>query len=135
MEKIFMLVTFRDNWADEMDLEGFFICSKEEFILQLKRAKYVFEKLDKGELLDWRKRPMGTLTYHVGSNEEIEYESFEQFERVFSAREMTELEADVVKKFFGSYHGHGANLFYDKISENLSDEELKQLPESDNIIN
>lgn len=57
-----MLIKYSDNWADEMDLEGLFICSSEEWEGYKESVKKYFEV-------------NSSYTYYVGTNEEVEYNS------------------------------------------------------------
>lgn len=61
MEKL--LIKYSGNWADEMDLEGLFIVTKDEWEAYKKIADGYFNLQE-------------TLSYHVGTNEEIEYQTY-----------------------------------------------------------
>lgn len=51
-----LLVKFKDNWADEMDIEGFFVTTREDWENRVTLLKDNF--------------PYG-LTYGIGTNEDI----------------------------------------------------------------
>ena len=59
-----MLIKFSSNWADEMDVEGLFLVTQENWETFKDMAKAHF---DKGN----------TVTYGVGSNEDIDFDSYE----------------------------------------------------------
>jgi hypothetical protein len=85
-----VLIKWDSNWADEMDIEGFIIVSKEkakEFKKQLKDYDSYFE-------------------VYVGTNEDIEYGSGEELLNELTFKTITEEEAKTIKKFFGESSGH-----------------------------
>ena len=57
-----MLIKYSDNWADEMDLEGLFVCSSAEWEEYKDSVKKYFEV-------------KSSYIYCVGTNEEVEYNS------------------------------------------------------------
>lgn len=59
-----LLVKFTANWADEMDVEGLFLITQEDWEAFKKMAKEHFEKSSE-------------VIYSVGSNQDIEFESYE----------------------------------------------------------
>ena len=88
MEQV--LVKWSDNWADEMNIEGFNIFTKtewNEFKTKLKNAKKEF-------------------TIGVGSNEDINYKDGRKLLSNLSAKEITEDESKIIKKFLGNNWGH-----------------------------
>lgn len=58
-----ILVKFSSNWADEMDIDGLYITTAEEHEDFKKQVIQHFEKNG------------NTVSYRIGSNEDIEYES------------------------------------------------------------
>lgn len=66
----YLLGRFKSNWADEMDITGMFICHEDHWKLIEHAARKWF--LDEG-----------TMIYFVGTNEEIEYESYEDWRGCF----------------------------------------------------
>ena len=75
------LVIFKDNWADEMDLSGFNIWSDEEW-KEFLNSDYFPDEVC------------------IGSNEEIVYESLEDWKRKFQARSIDENEETILRKLF-----------------------------------
>lgn len=99
-----LFIRYDDNWADEMDVEGWRIYSTKDWEECVKDHQKMFET-------------HGTLTYSVGTNEEIEYESFNEWRNNFSTKSITTKEVEVLKKFFGrDSHGFFANMqgYYDE---------------------
>lgn len=66
------IVRYSGNWADEMDLEGFSLMDGEELNKYIETAKKFFATGD-------------TYSFYVGTNEEVEYESLEDFLNDFTA--------------------------------------------------
>jgi len=82
------LITYSDNWADEMDIEGFGICESDS-------------KLNIDEYLSDFKHGFkiaGSFIYCIGTNEEIEYDSFEDFKSKFTIKEITDEQYKVLYK-------------------------------------
>lgn len=65
-----MLITYSDNWTDEMDLDGLFVCSSDEWEKYKETVKKYFESND-------------SYTYYVGTNEEIEYNTAKELLSTF----------------------------------------------------
>lgn len=87
------LVQFSDNWADEMDVEGCMIMTDEEYEAYLAAARRAFEI-------------RGEVSFCIGSNESIEWESIHDFEKTLFARYITEEEATVLRTFGFDDFGH-----------------------------
>ena len=91
-----VLIKWSDNWADEMDIEGFVIDDK-----------------DKAE--KWFNN-MKSITRHfdicIGTNEEIDYHDGEQFVETISIIDMTEEDEKSLRKLFGINNGYGFTSFY-----------------------
>lgn len=66
-----MLIKYSDNWADEMGLEGLFVCSSDEWEAYKETVKKYFESRD-------------SYIYYVGSNEDIEYNSADELLSTFA---------------------------------------------------
>lgn len=93
--KQWLLVTFSDNWSDEMDLEGFEVVTRKEY------DDYVAEKLkiesEEGET---------SFRRCFGTNEDNEYESFQDYlDQTVSIQEISDEEAEVLMKFFPGGNG------------------------------
>lgn len=100
------IVHYSDNWADEMDIEGFIIMSGAELTDYIKFAKLVFKK-------------DGEYNYYIGTNEEINYESFGVFASHFEIREISEEEYKVLDKLELVYCG----MFPENIGEGYEEDE------------
>lgn len=57
-----VLIKFSSNWADEMDIEGLYVTTAEKHEAFKQQVVQHFEKSGR------------TISYYVGSNEEIEYD-------------------------------------------------------------
>lgn len=87
----YYLVQFSDNWADEMDLEGFKVLEG----IELEQFEHAFEELD-----DW-------ITVHFGTNEENEYSNSDELRSKYSVTEIYPLEAQMLQTRFGQVaYGH-----------------------------
>ena len=80
-----VLVKWSDNWADEMDLEGFAVMESQEW----KDIKKKFEKHDHG------------FDISVGTNEDIDYSDGKDFLRHIETKNISDDEAKMLKKLFG----------------------------------
>lgn len=88
------LIKFSDNWADEMDVEGFVVLSEE----------------DKNECFDFLKREYGEGgDVYFGTNQYKEYKSLEKILEQYDIDEISEDEAKLLENFFGKriYYGYG----------------------------
>ncbi len=101
-----LLVIFKDNWADEMDIVGFNILTKEQW-------EY--------KELEIRETPF-PKEVGVGSNEQITYDNVEQYLAMFTILEISDEEEKTIRKFFGNYmfgifpliEGEAPDSFYEK---------------------
>lgn len=91
------LVKLADNWADEMDVEGFSIMSSSDFIQFARLVEKVAAKIDEGKSFEW----------YIGTNEWIDWQSGKEFKEAFSCDVITDEEADILKRLllegFASY--------------------------------
>lgn len=91
------LVKLADNWADEMDIEGFSIMSESDFTQWARTVEEVAKKIDNGHSFEW----------YIGTNEWIDWYSGEEFKEAFSYELITEGEANILKRLllheFASY--------------------------------
>lgn len=82
-----LLVKWSDNWADEMDLDGFkLFTSREAYDDFLAQAKEVIDK--------------GRWIFYLGTNEEIEYDDFERFKKTLDASLISESTFQEMVKLF-----------------------------------
>lgn len=103
-----VLLKWSTNWADEMDIEGYILTSK-----------------DKSD--DWKKK-LKTVDFsfslQIGTNEDIEYSSGEDLISEVSLKNITDEEYTTLKKYFGMQGGH--TEFWDGLEyilEDLDDED------------
>ena len=82
------LVKFADNWADEMDIEGFSIMSTGQFTQWARTVEEVAKKIDEGHPFEW----------YFGTNEWIDWEIGKEFKEAFSCDVITDEEANVLKR-------------------------------------
>lgn len=82
------LVKLADNWADEMDIEGFSVMSTNECIQWAKTIEEVAKKIDEGQSFEW----------YIGTNEWIDWQSGKDFKEAFSCEIITDEEAEVLKR-------------------------------------
>jgi len=100
-----ILVKFEGNWADEMDIYGFHVMSEEQWEYKKNEIKHT---------------PFPEEVY-FGTNEYETYETPEEYLRNFKVIEITEIEAEIISRLFGSYYGSFAI-----IEGNAPDEFYKQ---------
>ena len=81
------LVKLTDNWADEMDIEGFSIMSTGQFTLWAKTVEEVAKKIDEDRSFEW----------YFGTNEWINWDSGKDFKEAFSCEVITDEEANILK--------------------------------------
>ena len=82
------LVKLTDNWADEMDIEGFSIMSDEEFVQWMTTVSLVADKIDEGHSFEW----------YIGTNEWIDWENSNDFKDAFYCEVITDEEANILKR-------------------------------------
>ena len=91
------LVKLTDNWANEMDIEGFSIMSTGQFAQWAKTVEEVAKKIDEGRSFEW----------YFGNNEWIDWKTGKDFKEAFSCEVITDEEAEVLKRLllyeFASY--------------------------------
>lgn len=82
------LVKLADNWADEMDIEGFSIMSTGQFTQWAKTVEEVAKKIDEGRSFEW----------YIGTNEWIDWDSGKDFKEAFNCEVITDEEANILKR-------------------------------------
>lgn len=92
MSKYF-LVKFTDNWADEIDVDGFDTLTEEEVKEFKNRVTSYFDENSEPYI------------YSIGTNEELEYYDAETLLSYFTFKEITKEEYDVIKKLFPYSYG------------------------------
>lgn len=102
VNNIQLLVKFKDNWADEIDICGCAVMSEEEWYKYVTIAKDYFDSMDKIDFNkvtdddDWLS-DVSTLSFVIGSNEWIEYESFDELMNCFTISVLTDEQAEFLK--------------------------------------
>lgn len=92
------LVKLTDNWADEMDIEGFSIMSTGQFTQWANTVEEVAKKIDEGHSFEW----------YFGTNEWIDWNSGKDFKEAFNCEVITDEEAEVLKRLLlHEFAGYG----------------------------
>ena len=78
---MYYLVKYSDNWADEMDIDGFALLTEELYDEFISMVNKIRELLRAGE----------TFEYYVGSNEFIFYDDEKYFADSFKTQRITSL--------------------------------------------
>ena len=86
-----VLVKWSDNWADEMDIEGFIIDDKEKVEEWLNNMKSITRHFD----------------ICIGTNEDVDYDNGEQFAETISVIDITEEDEKLLKRLFNIHNGYG----------------------------
>ena len=99
-----LLVKYDNNYADEFDVEGFFVTTEEEWEKHKAQVTKFFEKREAGKDPLKRRYRDGVEVY-FGTNEQIIYETLDCYLRSFTATEVSDEELAVLKKYFNRYDG------------------------------
>ncbi len=86
------LITYRGNWADEITVTGWSLQTEKQWKKYLETFEQVFKEEDE-------------YSFGIGSNEQVEYDSFPEFKKAFQVKEISEEEAKVLIKHFGKFYG------------------------------
>jgi hypothetical protein len=81
-----ILVTYETNWADEMNIQASILTTVKKWNEICEEAKLAFAKYKR-------------CTHYVGTNQDIEYSSYESWFNCYSVKEVTEAEYKVLIKF------------------------------------
>lgn len=91
------LVKFADNWADEIDVEGFRVLPSSDFMNWARLIEEVSTEIDKGRELVW----------YIGTNESITYSSGRELKECFECEVIEDGQATFLKdsliKFTDAY--------------------------------
>lgn len=122
---MFYCVRYIDNWADEMELEGFSIMDEKEYEHYVATVNAIIADIESGL----------PFVYQVGSNEEIEYNNVNGFLGAFEVSEFEEypegIEMVFGKKFpeFGFFpYGQMLDTLWDRangLDDRDEDEEMR----------
>ena len=103
-----LLIKLHRNWADEFDVEGMVVMNADQWEAHKAMAKARFEEKDYIEL-------------GFGTNESLEFSSYEDYLDAFAVLELTLEEYEVFRKFFletgytWEYPKGKTNIRFDKI--------------------
>jgi hypothetical protein len=100
-----LLIKFSDNWADEMDVNGWVILDSQKWVKIKEKVEAYNDYFSIG----------------FGSNQENEYENGEDFLEAINIRLLSENEFIVLTSCFGSRYGNTS--FYDQILDLEPNEE------------
>ena len=118
-----VLIVFEDNWANEMDIQGSRIMSRKDWEQYISIAEQCFNDLKKYNAKSDKYSIEETenywdnynrISFWVGSNEEIEYEHFEEFRRHFKVYDLTEVEAVLLTYFSFDDFGFFPDWIFDE---------------------
>ena len=104
-----VLVIFKDDWADEMDIEGFDILTKEEWEYKKLEIEHTVFPQDVG----------------FGTNECNNYDSAQDFLSMFKAVPISDEQEKMFRGIFGNYsfgtipfiEGGASDSFYEKYGD------------------
>jgi len=82
-----LLISFATNWADEMDIEGHYVATVDQYKTFKEELKEYFKDRDNDELY-----------YGVGSNQGIEYSSYEDVMDCYESTPITKKEHQILVK-------------------------------------
>lgn len=82
-----LLITLDRDWADEFNVEGFVVLPASEWEDHKRLAKEHFEK-------------NGSVELYFGTNEFLEYSSYEEYVGEFEVTELTSDQFEVLKNLF-----------------------------------
>lgn len=120
-----LLIKFDDNYADEFDLVGYYLTTKERWDAHVddvtkywKMAEDSKKRPQQEGESDWRYRDSQRVEVEVGfgTNESMLWTSAEDYLRAYTVTEITEEEAAVVRKLF--LNGRESGTFGDWVSIN-----------------
>lgn len=84
---MYYLVKYNNNWADEMDIDGFALFTKEEYDEFISIVNKICDLLRAGE----------TFEYYVGTNEIIIHDHERYFAESFKARPISPLTYELIR--------------------------------------
>lgn len=102
-----ILVTYKGNWADEMDLFGYCIYDNEKEFQQdilddLAERGYSYKTFD--EIL--KDENDKGYCFSCGSNQEVWYNSIKHFVNAFTINTISDKEAKIIEKYLGVCQGN-----------------------------
>jgi hypothetical protein len=107
------LVIYNDNWADEMDINGFFTCDG-EYLLDVK--KKLFSYKDEMEI-------------GIGSNEDITFDNGKDLWKRLEIKEISDLELTVLNKLFSEETEENDKDIFDNHIYKLTESAIGKFPQ------
>lgn len=83
-----LLVKFSANWADEMDIDGFKVTTRDKWNRHIGVAARFFKSHPNG------------IELSCGSNEEVTFQDLKEYRAAFHTKVITEEEAVTMKRLF-----------------------------------
>jgi len=108
-----VLVIWKTNWSDEMDIEGFKLMN-----------------VDQWNVLKKTIIPKNSFSIYVGTNEEIEYSTGEELLKELHVKKINPDEVLTIKKLFGESFGFTEFLQIEEDEEDEEDEEYLDIEEN-----
>lgn len=106
-----LLIQFDSNYADEFDVEGFLVMTKEEWETHKAAIQKRFDALPPK---DPSKYYGEELEAYFGTNESLSWGSMDAYLHDFKVTEISDEEHAVLKKFFGERIRNGTVVMLDE---------------------
>lgn len=109
MSEKMLLIKFHNNYADEFDVDGFFVWPQSKWEEHKTLATKYFEKVAKAappEENAYRRSRGGEVEVYFGTNEQIIFSGIKDYLDSFKTTELTESEAKVLSKHFKGWRNH-----------------------------
>lgn len=115
----FKLIRVSTNWADEMNIEGFTVVASDVWETWISNAgAHSYPK-----------------TWYIGTNEEIEFTSFEELEECLTVTDLSATDAAVLLTVFdGSEHvsfGHFPDMVFEPPDDLVDDDDFEDEDDDD----
>lgn len=94
----YVYVSFKANWADEFDVVGYSVMSKDEWDKELAYAQEYFKEIE-------------FFSFTFGSNQDIDFDSYSGWANCFKA---TPIDSITAKELIAINHGWNDSCFYGK---------------------
>lgn len=105
-----VIVKYDANWADEMDIVGFGIFTREQWEALTKEVKKVWKKIG------------DSFSVNIGTNQEIDFESYDDWIGLFDIVDIDIDESALLHRLFDiSSHVHGTGTEIINILDQLTD--------------
>jgi hypothetical protein len=107
------LVIYNDNWADEMDISGFFTCHG-EYLLDVKKKLYAHKE---------------EVEIFIGTNEEVTFSNGKDLWKRLEIKEISESESAVLSKLFSNEDEYKDKDHFDNYIYELTHNSFEPMPE------